>query len=287
MSTNSEQIAYWNDEAGRRWASSYERIEAVFAPLTTAVLDAARPQPGEAVLDVGCGCGATALELARRVAPDGRVVGIDISEPMLRVARERAQPATNAEFVLADASTHAFGASAFDVVFSRFGVMFFDRPARAFANLRCSLRPRGRLTFVCWRALTDNPWFSVPLEAARTVVSAPPPSDPDAPGPLAFADPERVRRILTEAGFAHVQIDALDAMLPLGEPASAAVFLTRLGPAARLLVDAPQPVRESAANAIERALRAHEAPDGLQLGAGVWIVRAAVGTGVDEAPACA
>jgi SAM-dependent methyltransferase len=277
MSTNSEQIAYWNDEAGRRWASSFDRIEATFAPLTIAVLDAARPQPGEAVVDVGCGCGATALELAGRVAPGGRVVGVDISEPMLAVARERTQLGTNAKFVLADASTHDFGASVFDLMFSRFGVMFFDRPARAFANLRRSLRLGGRLTFVCWRPLADNPWFSVPLEAARTVVSAPPASDPDAPGPLAFADPDRVRRILAEAGFAHVQIDALDAMLPLGEPASAAAVLTRLGPAARLLVDAAQPVRDSAENAIERALRPHETPSGLQLGAGVWIVRAAFG----------
>jgi SAM-dependent methyltransferase len=193
---------------------------------------------------------------------------------MLAVARERTQLATNAEFVLADASTHAFGASVFDLVFSRFGVMFFDQPARAFANLRLSLRPRGRVTFVCWRPLADNPWFSVPLEAARTVVSAPPASDPDAPGPLAFADPDRVRRILAEAGFAHVQIDAFDAMLPLGERASAAAFLTGLGPAARLLGDAAQPVRASAENAIERALRPYETPYGVQLGAGVWIVRA-------------
>ena len=197
---NDEEIAYWNAEAGSRWAEFQERIDRAFAALSAAGLAAAAVKPGEAVLDIGCGCGATSLDLA---AAAQAVTGIDVSRSMLGVAERRAAATgiANAEFTLADASTYAFERAAFDVAFSRFGVMFFEDPVAAFTNIRPALKPTGRLTFVCWRDLAANPWFSVPVEAVRPFVPPQPKVDPNEPGPLSFKDPERVREILERAGL--------------------------------------------------------------------------------------
>src|SRR5262249_38336345 len=149
------------------------------------------------VLDVGCGCGDSTVDLARRVAPDGTVVGMDISAVMLERARQTArEQGVNARFEHADAQTHAFAPASFDVLFSRFGVMFFADPTAAFANLRSALRPGGKLAFVCWQSLAENPWMLVPLGAAFQIIPPPPMPAPDAPGPFAFADQSRVRSIL-------------------------------------------------------------------------------------------
>jgi len=273
---NSEEIAYWNDEAGSRWAAFQERIDHVFAPLGLAGLASAALQPAESVLDIGCGCGATLLELASAVGARGGVVGIDVSRSMLAVAEQRAQALglANVGFLLADASTYAFGEDAFDVAFSRFGVMFFDDPVGAFANVRRSLRADGRLVFVCWRDLAANPWFHVPLEAVRPHVAAQPKPDPEAPGPLAFADPNRVRGILAQAGFEDVQFKAFDVKLVLGLRTSACELLSQIGIAARLLGEADDRARADAVVALDRVLRAHETNGDVVLGAGVWIVSA-------------
>ena len=156
---------------------------------------------------------------------------------MLAVARSRVRAAelANVDLVLADASTHAFEPATFDLAFSRFGVMFFDEPVAAFANVRRALRTNGRIAFACWRSLGENPWFAVPRAAVLALVSAPPKADPQAPGPLAFADPDRVRRILINAEFDDVRIDAFDTELTLGSRASAVELLLQVGPASRLL----------------------------------------------------
>jgi SAM-dependent methyltransferase len=273
---NSEEIAYWNDEAGSRWATFQERIDHVLAPLGAAGLASAALQPAEAVLDIGCGCGATLLELANAVGAKGSVVGVDVSQSMLAVAEQRAQGLglANVRCVLADASTYAFGEAAFDLAFSRFGVMFFDDPVGAFANVRRSLRADGRLVFVCWRDLAANPWFHVPLEAVRPHVAAQPKPDPEAPGPLAFADPNRVRAILEHAGFEDVQFEAFDARLTLGLGPRACELLSQIGPASRLLAGADDRARADAVVALDRALSAHETDGGVVLGGGVWIVSA-------------
>lgn len=277
--SNADQIAYWNDAAGPHWVALQQRTDAVFAQVTDAALDFANPTPGEHVLDIGCGCGATVLQLARRVSPGGSVAGVDISKVMLEVAgeRTRSEKLENVTLLLADAATHPFEAGAFDLAFSRFGVMFFDDPVGAFANIRRSLRPGGRLAFVSWLPLSENPWFLVPFTAAQPHLPPQPPKDPHAPGPFALADPERVREILEAAGFSGVDVVRHDTAMRLGGPnelASAAHLATRIGPVTRALLGAHASVRDVAEGAILEELRKHEGPDGIILPGSVWLVSA-------------
>jgi SAM-dependent methyltransferase len=273
---NAEEIAYWNDDAGVRWATWQEKIDAAFAPITAAAIAAADPRSGEAALDVGCGCGATVLGLARGVGSGGRVVGVDVSQPMLAVAESRVRAAglTNVELLLSDASNHPFEPATFDLAFSRFGVMFFENPVDAFANIRRALGPHGRVAFVCWRPLAENPWFQVPRDAVLPLVPNPPKPDPEAPGPMSFADPDRVRRVLAGAGFGDVRIAAFDTRVSLGATANAVDFLLQIGQASRLLEGADPGTRAKAAERLAEAVRLYENDDGVAFGAAVWLVRA-------------
>ena len=276
MAADFGQIAFWNSEAGRRWATFQAQIDRAFAPLSAAGLAYAKPRPAEAVLDVGCGCGATLLELAKAVGTNGNVLGVDVSQPMLAIAEQRARARGLAAVrcVLADAATHPLGEDAFDLVFSRFGVMFFDNPVGAFANLRRALRPDGRLVFVCWRDLAANPWFHVPARAVRPFLPPSAPADPHAPGPLAFADPARVGHILESAGFGDVRFEAFDAKLRLGIHSRASELVSQIGPVARLLESGTDRARACAKSALNDALRTNETNGDVILGGGVWIVSA-------------
>lgn len=200
---NADQIAYWNDKAAVTWTTFQERLDALFEPLTALALDAAAPERGESVIDIGCGCGATVLALAQRVGPDGHVLGVDVSDPMAARARERIASAglTNSQVIVSDAATHPFERGGADLLFSRFGVMFFADPVAAFGNLRGAVRPGGRLLCAAWRPLADNPWFRVPMEAARALLPPQPPADPEAPGPFALANQDRTLGILRAAGW--------------------------------------------------------------------------------------
>lgn len=237
---NEGQVAYWNDAAGRTWASLQDSIDRQIRPLGLAAMDRLDPRAGETLLDVGCGCGDTSLELARRVGPEGEVLGLDISGPMLEVARRRAAEAgaEGLEFRQADAQTAALPGGR-DAVFSRFGVMFFSDPAAAFANLRRSLRPGGRLAFVCWRPLAENLWMRLPAEAAAGLVPAAPPPEPGAPGPFAFADPDRVRGILAEAGFSRVDITPHDEAIGGHDLEGTVEMSFRVGPLGAILRERP------------------------------------------------
>ncbi len=276
---NAAQIAYWNDRAAVTWTAFQDQIDAVFAPLTTVALDAAAPRDGERVLDVGCGCGATVLELARRVGLAGHVLGLDVSEPMSARARERIAAAGlgNAEVLVSDASATAFPRGDADLLFSRFGVMFFADPAAAFANLRRAMRPDGRLLCAAWRPMAENSWFSVPLEAARFLLPPQPPPEPDAPGPFAFADAGRVRRILAEAGWQRVGIEPYDVPMRLAGPGqieNATEFATRVGPLARALAEVEPELRSRVRQAVADALGGYDGPNGVSLSGSIWIVSA-------------
>jgi SAM-dependent methyltransferase len=275
---NAEQITFWNTQAGQKWVARQERMDVMIAPYGRAAMDALQLAVGDRVTDVGCGCGDTTLELARRVAP-GRALGVDISEPMLTRARERARAAGtgNVAFALADAQTHAFDAHATDVVFSRFGVMFFAEPTAAFANLHAALVPHGRLGFVCWQAMVDNPWVTVPLGAALQHVPPPPPPVPGAPGPFAFADRDRVARILGEAGFHDVACDPFTPTVTVGGGGGldeAAEFLSQMGPASQVLRDASPATITTVRYAVRQALAPYLTPRGVEMPSAAWLVTA-------------
>ena len=203
-SANAAQSEYWNAAAGETWVQFQEPLDRQIEPLGLVAIDVLQPTTGEHIIDIGCGCGQSSLALAARVAPTGSVVGIDLSRPMLEVARLRRRPAANlrVDFWQLDAQNGDLGRGVFDAAFSRFGVMFFSDPVAAFANIRASLKRGGRLVFVCWRSLAENPWMLAPLQAALPFIPPVVPPDPTAPGPFAFADAGRVRAILSDAGFA-------------------------------------------------------------------------------------
>jgi SAM-dependent methyltransferase len=271
---NAEQAEYWNRTAGHTWAEVSEPLERQLAPLGRAAMAALDPRPGEHVLDVGCGAGQTSLDLAQAVSPGGEVVGIDLSVPLLEVARRRAAGRSGVRFVQGDAQLFPFAAGASDAAFSRFGVMFFADPVAAFANLRRALKPGGRLAFACWRTLEENPAFTVPMRAAAPhLPPSPPAPDPDAPGPFAFARQERVRRLLAAAGFDAIHIAPHDEAVGSGDLDAAVTLSLRLGPLGRVLVDQPA-LREVVAPAVRGALAAHAGPDGVKLDAAIWIVTA-------------
>jgi SAM-dependent methyltransferase len=276
---NAEQITYWNEQSGRKWVAAQALLDAMIAPFGEAASTALAPTAGEHVVDVGCGCGATSLALGRRVTARGGVLGIDISEPMLARARERAaaERAEHVRFLAADAQTYAFARGSADGIFSRFGVMFFADPTAAFANLRAALRPAGRLAFVCWQPATENPWMLVPLMAVVGIVPLPPPPAPDAPGPFAFGDADRVRRILQDSGFRDVALEAFTPELVLGGGAGLAEvvqFALQLGPTGAALRGAESDVVARASAAVESALRPYVTPRGVVMSSASWIVTA-------------
>ena len=208
---NADQVAYWNGPAGQRWADRQAAQDVLLKPVADLVIDRAKLKPGERVIDVGCGSGATTIAFAREVAPSGHVLGVDISGPMLERARQSAPKDLPIDFVLADATVYPFEPASFDVLASRFGVMFFADPALSFANMRKALRPSGRLAFACWREPRENPFFMAPLQAAYKHVPKLPQQGPEDPGPFAFASEARVRRILDAAGFTGSRDGAVSA----------------------------------------------------------------------------
>jgi SAM-dependent methyltransferase len=279
MQDNAAQIAYWNDRAAVTWTAFQERLDTLFEPVTALALDAAAPTPGQHVIDIGCGCGATVLALADRVGPTGEVLGLDVSEPMSARARERIAAAglSNVRVVVSDAAVHAFPAAGTDLLFSRFGVMFFADPLAAFANLHRTMRPGGRLLCVAWRTLADNPWFLVPLQAAGALLPAQPPADPEAPGPFAFADPDRTLRIFQNAGWEDVTLTRHDVAMRFaaaGQVESATEFATRVGPLARALADESPETQSSVRSAVAEALKAYDGPTGINLTGSIWLIAA-------------
>ncbi|UZE06617.1 class I SAM-dependent methyltransferase [Pseudomonas corrugata] len=209
---NAYQVADWNGQSGEYWAANQARLDAMFAVFGQAAIEAAAPATGERVLDVGCGAGASSLALAARVGAGGHVLGVDISEPLIGRARAFAPKDTPVLFRVADASSTELPEGAFDILFSRFGVMFFDDPTGAFAHMRRALRPGGRVAFVCWRGVAENDWLRLPMGAIKDIVPLPAPPGPEAPGPFSFGDRGRVTRILTAAGFTDIAI--APSMLP-------------------------------------------------------------------------
>jgi ubiquinone/menaquinone biosynthesis C-methylase UbiE len=277
---NADQIAYWNGPGGQRWTERQPVQDVLLAPVSQILIDRGATQAGERVIDVGCGCGATSIEFARRVAPTGFVLGVDISGPMLARAREIAPQNLPVDFVLADATVYPFDAASFDLLTSRFGVMFFADPAVSFTNLRQALKRSSRLVFACWREPRDNPWMMVPLQAVYKHVPKLPQLGPEDPGPFSFADEERVNRILREAGFTDVRLEPhnLSLDLAIGRGLDAAVQgALEIGPASRALAEHPAEVRAAAGQSIHQALAPFVRGDSVPMPAAIWMVTARAG----------
>lgn len=274
---NAGQIEFWNSPVGDRWVDFQESQDRMLGPLGEAAMAAADLSPGHRVIDIGCGCGTTTLELARRVAPSGHVLGIDISTPMLERARARAadEKGLSIDLQNQDAATHRFEPHAYDRVFSRFGVMFFAEPVAAFRNIRAALKPGGRLAFVCWQPLDLNPWMATTIAVASQDVARPEPPAPDDPGPFAFREPDRVTAILSEAGFADIEITPKQLALQFEADIAGTVSkLLQLGPMAQPVAEAPADVRQRIQENLAAAIEAYQTDDGVRIDSASWIVTA-------------
>lgn len=276
--SNAEMVSLWNSEVASSWATHPDRYDGMLAPLGWLALDAAHLRPGERILDVGCGAGQLSLEAAARVSPGGSVVGADLSIPLLELARERAERArvASATFVEADAQVHRFDVP-FDVVISRFGVMFFADPVAAFANLHAATVEGGRLAFVCWQPAPANEWVVAALNAFRPHVDLPAPPPPGAPGPFAFGDPDHIKGVLEAAGWADVEIGGVMTTVAVGGATTvdeAVEFYLEDNFGRMLLASASPEQRAAATRSLEEALAPHVSGGHVGLGAAVWVVTA-------------
>ena len=278
MSANADQLEHWNSEESQHWVVHADRYDAMLEGYVGHLLGAAGLAADADVLDIGCGSGATTIAAAR-VATNGDALGVDLSGPMLEHARTRAAAAglTNLAFEQHDAQTAPFDGASRDAVISRFGVMFFDDPVAAMANIAGALRPGGQMAFACWKDLAANEWALVPAAAVAEHALPSALGAPGAPGPFAFGDPDRLREILAAAGLTSVELMPVDDSLLLGGRGTldeAVDFLRGTGMARVLLADVAPDVVERAMDGVRAALAPYETPDGVRLGAGVWLVTA-------------
>jgi len=274
---NADQLAYWNGPAGQRWAERQQAQDILLGPVAELLIDRAGPAIGERIIDVGCGSGATTIAFAQKLGTSGHVLGIDISGPMLARARASTPKDLPVEFVLADATVYPFEPASFDLLASRFGVMFFAEPVLSFANMRRALRPSGRLAFACWREPRENPWMMAPLQAVYKHAPKLPPQGPEDPGPFAFASEARVHRILGAAGFTNIAMEAcpLSLDVAIGRGLEAAVKgVLEIGPAHRALDGQPPDIVAAATNSVREALAPFARGDTVSLAGSIWIVTA-------------
>lgn len=272
---NDAQTELWSGDTGKEWLNSEDRRMVGLAPFADLLMAVAQPAIGDRVLDVGCGTGPTTFALGDAVGPDGRVIGVDVSAPLLAAARSRIEGRDHVEFLLADAQTHAF--DAVDLIASRFGVMFFDDPVAAFTNMARSLVPGGRVAFVCWQQPgPHNPMFVLPGMALSGIVELPPPPPPDAPSPVSFAQPDRVRSILESAGLHDVRLESHVAPMWMGpaDPIDVAGGLIRMSRIRDVVAEVDAATRQRAVEAIAGALEPHTRDDGVWLDGAVWAVTA-------------
>ncbi|MGZ9810039.1 class I SAM-dependent methyltransferase [Pseudoroseicyclus sp. H15] len=273
---NEDQRAFWNDAPGRNWATHQTSLDAMHVEAADAVLAAASPAPGERALDIGCGAGETTARVARAVGPEGRALGLDISHPLAALARARLAGLPQAEVEIGDAQVWN-GESGFDLAISRFGVMFFDEPAEAFANIRARLAPQGRIAFACWAGVEHNPWFSLPGELAAARFGTPPASPPPhAPGPMALKDTARTLGLFAEAGFRDATATPRDILLHQPSADEAARLARSIGPIPRQVRDkgGSDADIDALCDALAEALAQYETAEGLRIPARIILYTA-------------
>jgi SAM-dependent methyltransferase len=272
---NPEQAAAWNGHEGEHWAANADRFERIGEAIWQRALSREFVGASDRVLDVGCGTGASTRDLAA-IAIDGHVLGVDLSAPMLEVARARATAAGlgNVEFVQADAQIHPFGSGVFDVAVSCFGAMFFTDPVAAFANIGHALRHDGTLALLAWRELNRNEWISE-IRSALAVGRDLPVPPADAPTPFSLADKDRVQAILHVAGYVAVEFEAVDEPLVFGPDAEDAYrFIETMGIVEWLTHDLDDADRSEALDRLRRTVDAHVGSHGVAFGSAAWLITA-------------
>jgi SAM-dependent methyltransferase len=271
---NAEQIALWNDTAGRAWVEMQQTLDRVLQPLEALLVEAVAKRKARSVLDVGCGTGSTTLAVARKIGPKGAAVGVDISEPMIALAKQRAERESSpARFLVADAQTYAFDANSFDMIVSRFGVMFFDDSVRAFTNLRRAAAPKAELNCIVWRSPAENPFMTTAERAAAPFLPEMPPRKPDEPGQFAFADRARVESILRSAGWTGIDVQPLDVACTLPER-DLKPYITRLGPLGRVLQQVDDQQRARIVETVRAAFDPYVQGTQVRFTAACWAVAA-------------
>ncbi len=275
---NQKMAEFWAAYAPT-WLELEDDLEAQLGGIGRLAMEPLVLGRGHHVIDVGCGSGTTTRELARRVAPDGTALGVDIAAEMLELARRKAadEGVDNVEFLRADAQVHDLGEHRFDSAYSRLGVMFFADPVAAFANIRRALKPGGQLVFLCFQPLAANEWTLVPAQVAMAVTGTPPaPPDPDRPDPFSLSDPERVRQILNEAGYESIHIEprADWIVTPEDRISETARTRARIGAVARVLVGADDATRARVIEAIAEEMRSRVEDGEVRLSRGTLLVTA-------------
>ncbi|MBV1914798.1 MAG: methyltransferase domain-containing protein [Pseudomonadales bacterium] len=279
---NEKQIKFWNSDAAASWIEKNEEMDAMLQSLGAVAIERANLREGEHVLDIGCGCGATTLDMVSTVGSDGMVTGVDVSAPMLELANSKIQNLPGSlgkvpSFVLADAATYPFQKNQYDLIFSRFGVMFFMNPEAAFTNMRVALKPGGRLAFMCWGPVGENDWVMKPMMAARQHLPEMPATDPKAPGPFALSDTEYVRDILTTAGFTDINFESRAHVMRAGRGDTveqAAESSLESGPISRMLMDQPDSMKAKVIESVASALADYYKEGSFELNGKCWIVTA-------------
>ena len=270
----SEQARLWNGPSGQAWIDLQDTLDRSLQPFEELLVGAVAAQSAQRVLDVGCGTGATTLAIARQLAARGRCTGIDISDPMIAVARSRAErEASRAQFVSADAQTHAFEPAAFDCLVSRFGVMFFEAPVQAFANLRRAAKADAAMHFIAWRNPAENPFMTTAQRAAAPLLPAMPAPQPDAPGQFSFADRGRVHSILQGSGWTGIDIRPIDVTCTMTE-SDLARYFARLGPVGRALREADEATRARVLTALHEAFAPFVDGGSARFTAACWMIGA-------------
>jgi SAM-dependent methyltransferase len=272
LPADSEQARLWNGPSGQAWIDLQDTFDRALQPFEDLLVDAVAARPVQHVLDVGCGTGATTLAVARQLGARGRCVGIDISHPMIAVARSRAErDGSRAQFVCADAQTHAFEPAGNDLLVSRFGVMFFDDPVQAFANLRRAAKADAALHFIAWRSPAENPFMTTAERAAAPLLPALPARQPDAPGQFAFAARERVDSILQDSGWAGIHVEPIDVTCTMLE-SDLVRYVSRLGPVGRALREADEATRARVVATLRTAFEPFVFGDEVRFNAACWVI---------------
>ena len=276
---NAGMAEFWNGNGGKNWVSREARLESSLKVFGQQAIHAGGIRSGQSILDIGFGCGETTVELAQQVEPKGQVNGVDISEAMVAAAEKKAleKGVSNVSFECADAQTKAFPGDYYDLVFSRFGVMFFDNPIGAFKNIYASLKPGGRLAFVCWAPRDQNAWVGLPLEVVAKHLSLPAPPASDEPGPFSLSEESRVKDILSAAGFTNISVESFQTSFVLGGNVDeASSFLMQLAPSGSAINNAQADEETRARIALDMAelLKSHVNNDGVSMSAAALLVTA-------------